>query len=252
VSATETTENTTPTTTTTEAEADKLTPKGSKAFKQFAPLFETGAKALRGAESQVLTATLDLGRLAIRAQASMLDAGVTAGETTRRIVAALAAGGKVVQWSTVESWTKAVQVADSLPESIRGEFNTYGLISLRGVGGDEGDKLAERVAFAESLVKSGDTSDHNVRAKVKAHKGSSGGSGKSEADIAKAVLTALADNAGIATLAKRIKSGKVEGENAVRSIIVTAFMLGVEYGSGKEPTRGVRNGIEELLTPKSS
>lgn len=185
-------------------------------------------------EQDAASCKVRLGGSIAEAVTAMTAAGASAEEAQERILRTV---GPEYKWATLQAWTRAYVVEQTLGETERG---TFGVDALQAIGRVP-EKDGERAKFAASLREKGTTGTYKVRDAVTAHKGSSSapkGNSERAADIVKRGKGEKGD--GFRSLVSQITGGD--------AALVSLVLAGYSVLTGKDAEKYHRDAMEELVS----
>lgn len=214
----------------------------AEAFDPFVNPLTEGIGELQRLEATEAGLKVRIGGTVAEAISAMMAVGSSAEEAQERILRTV---GPDYKWPTVQAWTRAYTVAQTLPEPIReaclaGE--AFGVDALQAIGRVP-EKDDERATFAQSLSDSGTFGTYKVRDAVTAHKGQKAPKGTAEkaADIVKRVNGEKGE-AYRGFVREASEAGLSEEK------IVSLTLAAYTAMSGKDSEKWHRNAAEEIVS----
>lgn len=207
---------------------------------------------LASARSAVGFVRVSVGHLFVEYLAELASKGTT-GEAAQEKILALVGdrtdeNGKPYSWSTVEAWITAANTESSLPEDLRGVFNSDGLRTIARVGkkaGKDESPADVMAAFAGPLAKAGKVSVRNVRdAFTNAYPPAT----RAEASPADRAGKLQKDE-GLADVAKTLRK-QLAKANLSMNVILPFVYFGMTLGQAEKDPDAVTIAAKFLLDPK--
>lgn len=150
---------------------------------------------------------------------------------------------KPYSWATVGTWHKAARIESAIAEknpSLKGKFSADGLTKIATV--ESKNDLDTAVAFAATLVESGQTSNRAVRA---AYDSAYGSGGKSERTPSQIAVAATKELKGTEVAAKRQLTKLKLAPNAIMQVLQFAALVGMTTKDAEASTIVLREMLKE-------